>query len=452
LENEENEIMSVILFKSGTIFNEGKKFVGDVLVKDGRIEQIGTSISYDGSHEEVNIEGKLLLPGLIDDQVHFREPGLIHKGDIFTESRAAVAGGITSYMEQPNTKPAATTIEELEKKYKRASEVSIANYSFNMGATNDNLEELKKVSKTEVAGIKIFMGSSTGNMLVDAQNTLEGIFQLDHQLITHCEDEGTIRANLEKAKAQYGENIPMRMHPVIRSEEACYLSSSFAVELAKKYNSRLHVFHISTAKETELFTSKIPLSEKRITSEVCIHHLWFDDSQYDTKGSLIKWNPAVKTAADRDGLWEALLDDRLDVVATDHAPHTMDEKNNPYLSAPSGGPLVQHALQAMLQKVEEGKITIEKVVEKMAHAPADLFRIEGRGYIREGYYADLVVVDPSKSQTVSKDNLFYKCGWSPFEGETFSNVVEATYVNGNCVYHKGLIQETTVGSRLKFNR
>ena len=444
--------MSVILFKSGTIVNEGKKFVGDVLVKDGRIEQIGTSISYDGNHEEVNIEGKLLLPGLIDDQVHFREPGLTHKGDIFTESRAAVAGGITSYMEQPNTKPAATTIEELEKKYKRASEVSIANYSFNMGATNDNLEELKKVSKTEVAGIKIFMGSSTGNMLVDAQNTLEGIFQLDHQLITHCEDEGTIRANLEKAKAQYGENIPMRMHPVIRSEEACYLSSSFAVELAKKYNSRLHVFHISTAKETELFTNKIPLSEKRITSEVCIHHLWFDDSQYDTKGSLIKWNPAVKTVADRDGLWEALLDDRLDVVATDHAPHTMDEKNNPYLSAPSGGPLVQHALQAMLQKVEEGKISIEKVVEKMAHAPADLFRIEGRGYIREGYYADLVVVDPSKSQTVSKDNLFYKCGWSPFEGETFSNVVEATYVNGNCVYHKGLIQETTVGSRLKYNR
>lgn len=444
--------MSVILFKSGTIVNEGKKFVGDVLVKDGRIEQIGTSISYDGNHEEVNIEGKLLLPGLIDDQVHFREPGLTHKGDIFTESRAAVAGGITSYMEQPNTKPAATTIEELEKKYKRASEVSIANYSFNMGATNDNLEELKKVSKTKVAGIKIFMGSSTGNMLVDAQNTLEGIFQLDHQLITHCEDEGTIRANLEKAKAQYGENIPMRMHPVIRSEEACYLSSSFAVELAKKYNSRLHVFHISTAKETELFTNKIPLSEKRITSEVCIHHLWFDDSQYDTKGSLIKWNPAVKTVADRDGLWEALLDDRLDVVATDHAPHTMDEKNNPYLSAPSGGPLVQHALQAMLQKVEEGKISIEKVVEKMAHAPADLFRIEGRGYIREGYYADLVVVDPSKSQTVSKDNLFYKCGWSPFEGETFSNVVEATYVNGNCVYHKGLIQETTVGSRLKYNR
>lgn len=444
--------MSVILFKSGTIVNEGKKFVGDVLVKDGRIEQIGTSISYDGNHEEVNIEGKLLLPGLIDDQVHFREPGLIHKGDIFTESRAAVAGGITSYMEQPNTKPAATTIEELEKKYKRASEVSIANYSFNMGATNDNLEELKKVSKTEVAGIKIFMGSSTGNMLVDAQNTLEGIFQLDHQLISHCEDEGTIRANLEKAKAQYGENIPMRMHPVIRSEEACYLSSSFAVELAKKYNSRLHVFHISTAKETELFTNKIPLSEKRITSEVCIHHLWFDDSQYDTKGSLIKWNPAVKTAADRDGLWEALQDDRLDVVATDHAPHTMDEKNNPYLSAPSGGPLVQHALQAMLQKVEEGKISIEKVVEKMAHAPADLFRIEDRGYIREGYYGDLVVVDPSKSQTVSKDNLFYKCGWSPFEGETFSNVVEATYVNGNCVYHKGLIQETTVGSRLKFNR
>ena len=338
------------LLKNGTIVNEGKKFVSDLLIRNGRIEKIAPEINFEGKCEVMDLSGKLILPGCIDDQVHFREPGLTHKGNLFTESRAAVAGGITSYMEQPNTKPTATTIEELEKKYHRASEVSIANYSFNMGATNDNLEELKKVSKTDIAGIKIFMGSSTGNMLVDAKNTLEGIFQLDHQLITHCEDEGTIRANLEQAKAEYGEDIPMRMHPLIRSEEACYLSSSSAVELAQKYGSRLHIFHISTAKETGLFRNDIPLAEKKITSEVCIHHLWFDDSQYDTKGSLIKWNPSVKTAEDREGLWDALLDDRLDVVATDHAPHTLEEKNNKYLTAPSGGPLVQHALMAMLAK------------------------------------------------------------------------------------------------------
>ena len=394
----------------------------------------------------------MILPGIIDDQVHFREPGLTHKGDIYSESRAAVAGGITSYMEQPNTKPTATTIEELEKKYQRASEVSIANYSFNMGATNDNLEELKKVSKKDVAGIKIFMGSSTGNMLVDAQNTLDGIFQLDHQLITHCEDEGTIRANLEKAKEQYGEDIPMSMHPIIRSEEACYLSSSAAAELAKKHGSRLHIFHISTAKETSLFRNDIPLAEKKITSEVCIHHLWFDDSQYDTKGSLIKWNPAVKTAADRDGLWDALLDDRLDVVATDHAPHTMEEKDNKYLTAPSGGPLVQHALMAMLEKASEGKITIERVVEKMAHAPAILFSVKDRGFIREGYFADLVVVNPTSAYSVTKENILYKCGWSPFEGVRFKNSVDSTYVNGNCVYRNGEVIEGTTGSRLLFDR
>ena len=306
--------MSSIILRGGVIINEGSRIEADLLIKDGRIEKIAQSISVDGNVEEVHLNGKLILPGCIDDQVHFREPGLTHKGNIASESRAAVAGGITSYMEQPNTKPAAVTIEELEKKYQRASESSIANYSFNMGATNDNLEELKKVSKTNVAGIKIFMGSSTGNMLVDQDKTLDGIFQLDHQLITHCEDEATIRTNLENAKAKYGEDIPMNMHSIIRSEEACYLSSSAAVERAKKHGSRLHVFHISTAKETELFTNKIPLSEKKITSEVCIHHLWFDDAQYETKGSLIKWNPAVKTAADRDGLWEALLDDRLDVV------------------------------------------------------------------------------------------------------------------------------------------
>ncbi len=441
-----------IIIRSGTIINEGKSCVADVLIRNRRIERIDQNISVSGAVREMDAAGKWILPGCIDDQVHFREPGLTHKGDIHSESRAAVAGGITSYMEQPNTKPTATTIEELEKKYQRASEVSIANYSFNMGATNDNLEELKKVSKRDVAGIKIFMGSSTGNMLVDEQNTLDGIFQLDHQLITHCEDEGTIRANLEKAKAQYGDDIPMNMHPVIRSEEACYLSSSAAAELAKKHGSRLHIFHISTAKETALFRNDIPLAEKKITSEVCIHHLWFDDSLYDTKGSLIKWNPAVKTAADREGLWEALLDDRLDVVATDHAPHTREEKNNKYLTAPSGGPLVQHALLAMLERAKDGKISIERVVEKMAHAPAILFRMEDRGYIREGYFADLVIVDPNHSIEVNRSNILYKCGWSPFEGSTFSHRIDTTFVNGNVVYTNGKIVEGSVGDRLVFNR
>lgn len=453
MENAKHGFMSqVTLLKSGTLVNEGKKEVLDILIKNGRIERIAPTISVEGSHKVVDVSGKFILPGCIDDQVHFREPGLTHKGNIYSESRAAVAGGITSYMEQPNTKPAATTIEELEKKYQRASEASIANYSFNMGATNDNLEELKKVSKRDVAGLKIFMGSSTGNMLVDAEKTLDGIFQLDHQLITHCEDEGTIRANLEKAKEQFGEDIPMNMHSTIRSEEACYLSSSVAAELAKKHGSRLHIFHISTGKETSLFRNDIPLAEKKITSEVCIHHLWFDDSQYDTKGSLIKWNPAVKTAADRDGLWEALLDDRLDVVATDHAPHTLEEKDNKYLTAPSGGPLVQHALIAMLDKVDEGVITIERVVDKMAHAPAILFRIEDRGYLREGYYADIVVVDPNASHLVTKDSILYKCGWSPFEGHQFSNAIDSTYVNGNLVYANNGIIESSIGSRLLFNR
>ncbi|MFZ9028018.1 MAG: dihydroorotase [Crocinitomicaceae bacterium] len=444
--------MKRILLKNGEVVNEGKRIVADILIKGQRIEKIAGSIDGSEADEVIDLGGKFILPGCIDDQVHFREPGLTHKGDIHSESRAAVAGGITSYMEQPNTKPTATTIEELEKKYQRASEVSIANYSFNMGATNDNLEELKKVSKRDVSGIKIFMGSSTGNMLVDAQQTLDGIFQLDHQLITHCEDEATIKANLEKAKAQYGEDIPMNMHSKIRSEEACYLSSSFAIDLAKKHGSRLHVFHLSTAKETALFRNDIPLSEKKITSEVCIHHLWFDDSQYDSKGSLIKWNPAVKTAADRDGLWKALLDDRIDVVATDHAPHTLEEKNNKYLTAPSGGPLVQHALLAMLEKVEEGVISLERVVEKMAHAPADLFRIEERGYIREGYYADLVVVDPKGSHSVNKETILYKCGWSPFEGHTFNHRIASTFVNGSLVYNDGKIIEGSTGSRLLFDR
>lgn len=441
------------LIKGARIVNEGEIFEGDVLIENGRIAKIDSSIGpKNGNVTVIDAEGKFLLPGIIDDQVHFREPGLTHKGDIYSESRAAVAGGITSYMEQPNTKPAATTIEELEKKYTRASQVSLANYSFNMGAANDNLEELKRLDKRTVSGIKIFMGSSTGNMLVDQQKTLEGIFQLDHQLITHCEDEATIKANLAKAKEQYGEDIPMRMHPVIRDEKACYLSSKTAVDLAKKYNSRLHVFHISTALETSLFTNKISLEKKRITSEVCIHHLWFDDSQYDTKGSLIKWNPAVKTAADRDGLWKALLDDRLDVLATDHAPHTIEEKQGKYLNAPSGGPLVQHFLPAMMEKVHDGTISIEKMVEKMCHNPAILFRVEERGFIREGYHADIVLVEPNRPWSVSKENVLSKCGWSPFEGTLFKSKVTHTFVGGHLAFKEGKFDESKLGERLLFNR
>ncbi|PHR35368.1 MAG: dihydroorotase [Fluviicola sp.] len=443
---------STTILKSGTIVNEGQQFVADILIKNGRIEKIASTISNEMNAEEIDVTGKLILPGCIDDQVHFREPGLTHKGDIRSESRAAVAGGITSYMEQPNTNPAATTIVELEKKYQRASEVSIANYSFNMGATNDNLEELKKVSKREVAGIKIFMGSSTGNMLVDERSTLQEIFQLDHQLITHCEDEGTIQANLKAAKEKYGDNIPMSMHPLIRSEEACYLSSSAAVELAKKYGSRLHVFHISTAKELELFDNTIPLEQKKITAEACIHHMWFSEEDYAEKGTYIKWNPAVKKASDRDAIFQAVLDNKIDVIATDHAPHTIEEKENSYLNAPSGGPLVQHGLLAMLERVEQKKISIERVVEKMAHAPAILFKVEERGYIREGYFADLVVVDPSQNYAVTKENILYKCGWSPFEGVTFSNSIAMTFVNGNMVYRNGLVLDGTIGSRLLFNR
>ena len=441
------------LIKNARIVNEGSVVEGDVLIEAGRIAKIDTSIGPKSANVNViDAEGKYLIPGIIDDQVHFREPGLTHKGDLHSESRAAVAGGITSFMEQPNTKPAATTVEELEKKYQRAAQVSLANYSFNMGASNDNLEELKKVSKRDVAAIKIFMGSSTGNMLVDQQKTLEGIFQLDHQLITHCEDEQTIRTNLEKAKQQYGEDIPMSMHPVIRSEEACYLSSSTAVELAKRYNSRLHVFHISTAKETELFTNKIPLAEKRITAEVCVHHLWFDDSQYESKGSHIKWNPAVKQASDREGLWKALLDGRLDVVATDHAPHTLEEKSNKYLNAPSGGPLVQHALPAMMERVHDGIWDIQTMVEKMCHNPAILFRMEDRGYIREGYHADLVLLEPNRPWKVSKDNILYKCQWSPFEGTVFKSKVTHTFVNGHLAFKEGNFDDSQLGERLLFNR
>ena len=441
------------LIKNAKIVNEGTIFNGDVLIEGEYIKRIADSISPKSADVIVyDAEGKYLLPGAIDDQVHFREPGLTHKANIYTESKAAVAGGITSFMEMPNTNPQALTQELLEDKYVIASQNSIANYSFFMGASNNNLEEVLKTDPKKVGAIKIFMGSSTGNMLVDQQKTLEGIFQLDHQLITHCEDEETIRTNLEKAKLKYGEDIPMSMHPVIRSEEACYLSSSTAVNLAKKYNSRLHIFHISTGKETKLFSNRKPLAEKRITAEVCVHHLWFDDSQYAKKGSHIKWNPAVKTSADREALWKALLDDRLDVIATDHAPHTLDEKANTYLNAPSGGPLVQHALPAMMERVHDGTFTIEKMVEKMCHNPAILFRMEERGFLREGYHADLVLVEPNQPWNVNKQNILYKCGWSPFEGTLFKSKVTHTFVGGHLAYKEGKLDDSVLGTRLVFDR
>lgn len=444
---------SSILLKSATIVNEGIQFVADVLIKNGRIEKIGTNIDLPEKVIVYDLEGKFLLPGCIDDQVHFREPGLTHKATIASESRAAVAGGITSFMEMPNTVPNTLTQDWLKQKYELASLSSIANYSFFMGASNDNLEEVLLTDKHDVCGIKIFMGSSTGDMLVDQEETLEALFsRVSPMLIaTHCEDEATIRANIEKYKTIYGENVPVEMHPLIRSEEACYLSSSMAVRLAKKHNTRLHILHISTAKELELFDNSIPLEQKLITAEACVHHLWFSDEDYKTKGNFIKWNPAVKKASDREAIFQAVLDNKIDVIATDHAPHTLEEKQQSYFKAPSGGPLVQHALQAMLEKMEQGKISIERIAEKMAHAPATLFKVENRGFIREGYFADLVVVE-KKQQTVTRDNILYKCGWSPFEGTTFTYSIDKTFVNGNIVYENGTIVEGLCGQRLKFNR
>lgn len=443
--------MSRYLLKNATIINEGKKFVSDLLIVNDRIEKIASSISDDRA-AVLDLTGKWLIPGMIDDQVHFREPGLTHKADIFTESRAAVAGGITSFMEMPNTKPTTTNQILLAEKYAIAANSSLANYSFFMGATNDNLEEVLKTNSETVCGIKVFMGSSTGNMLVDNEKTLTGIFSRCPMLIAaHCEDELTVRKNLEAAKQQYGEDIPVEMHPIIRNEEACYLSSSMAVNLAKQYNTRLHILHISTAKETSLFDNSIPLEKKRITAEACVHHLWFSDEDYKEKGNWIKWNPAVKRKEDRVEIWNALNDNRIDILATDHAPHTKEEKGQKYLSAPSGGPLVQHAVLAILEKVKEGKISLERAVEKMAHAPAICFRLRDRGFIREGYFADLVVVDPSKNYTVTTQNILSKCGWSPFENVSFSNAIDTTFVNGKIVYTAGNLIEQKTAKRLLFN-
>lgn len=444
-------MMKSILITGANIVNEGRIFRGDVLVEDGRIAKIGENLAGTAADKTINAEGKYLLPGVIDDQVHFREPGLTHKGEIYTEAKAGVAGGTTSFMEMPNTVPQAVTIPLLEEKYARASEVSLANYSFFFGATNDNLEEILKVDPKNVCGIKVFQGSSTGNMLVDNLEVLEGIFKECKMLIAiHSENDNIIKANLESFKEIYGDDIPVKFHPKIRSEEACYDASSRAVAMAKKYGTRLHILHISTAKELELFDNTIPLEEKNVTAEACIHHMWFSEKDYDTKGTLIKWNPAVKTEKDRDGIFNGVLSDKIDVIATDHAPHTLEEKSQNYVKAPSGGPLIQHSLVAMLDFYHQGKISLEKIVEKMSHNVAKLFRIEERGYIREGYHADLVLVDLNDPWTVSKENILAKCGWSPFEGHTFQSKVSHTIVSGHLIFDNGQFDESKKGERLNF--
>lgn len=439
-----------ILIKNAQIVNEGKIIQSDILIENDLISKIESNLSEEAD-QIIDASGKYLLPGVIDDQVHFREPGLTWKGDIETESRSAIAGGTTSFIEQPNTVPNAVTQELLADKYEIASQKSFANYGFMMGGTNDNLEEVLITNPRNVPGIKLFLGSSTGNMLVDNPETLENIFSNTKMLIAvHCEDEATIRENTQKYLDEFGEDIPVKFHHLIRSEEACYKSSSKAIELAKKTGARLHVFHLSTAIETELFRSDIPLKDKKITAEVCVHHLTFTNEDYETKGGLIKWNPAVKTQKDKDGLWKALLDDRIDVIATDHAPHTWEEKQNVYTKCPSGAPLVQHSLVVMLENYKNGKISLERIVEKMAHNPAILFRIEKRGFIREGYKADLVLVDLNENWTVEKENILYKCGWSPLEGTEFHSKVTHTFVNGNLVYENGKINEEKFGERLLF--
>jgi len=440
------------LITNGKIVNQGKIEKKDILIFEGKIIKIGNNISEENA-KIINAEGKFIFPGAIDDQVHFREPGLTHKAELFTESRAAVAGGITSFMEMPNTVPNTLTQELLEEKYQNASKKSIANYSFFMGASNDNIDEVLKTNPKNVCGVKVFMGSSTGNMLVDNETTLTNIFSKCKMLIaTHCEDEATIRKNIAEYKEKYGDDIPMEFHPVIRSEEACYLSSSLAVKLAKKYNSRLHVLHISTAKELELFENKTPLAEKRITAEACIHHFWFDDSQYKTKGSRIKWNPAVKTAKDCDEILNAINNNVIDVIATDHAPHTIEEKDGVYTKSASGGPMVQHAMVALFELYHQGKITLEQIAQKTSHDVATIFQIEKRGFIKEGYFADLVIANLDSPWKVEKENLLYKCGWSPFENQEFKSSIETTLVNGNIVWENGNIVEGNNGERLLFER
>lgn len=445
--------MKTILIKNARLINEGEIYHADVLIKGQFIERIERQGIQMPADEVIQAEGLFLIPGLIDDQVHFREPGLTHKGEIYTEAKAAVAGGVTSFMEMPNTVPNATTLSLLEEKYARAAACSLANYSFFMGTTNHNLEELKRVNEQEICGVKIFMGSSTGDMLVDDPNALEAIFrEIPILIATHCEKDPLIKENQARIIIKHGSHIDASYHPIIRNEEACYLSSSFAVELAKKHGTRLHVLHISTEKELSLFSNSIPLTQKKITAEACVHHLWFSQEDYAAKGNFIKWNPAIKKASDRDAILQAVIDNRIDVIATDHAPHTLEEKMQPYLQAPSGGPLVQHSLQALLQLYKQGKISLEKIVEKACHNVAIMFETDRRGFIREGYYADLVLFDLNQSLTVGKDNILYKCGWSPFEGYTFDSRITHTLVNGNLVYQNGVFDESNKGMRLRFNR
>jgi dihydroorotase len=444
------------LIANGIIINENKQFKGSLLIENGKIKDIieGTvSMQEIEYHNFIDAAGKIIMPGVIDDQVHFREPGLTHKAEISTESRAAIAGGITTFMEMPNTDPQTTTQILLEDKFELASKKSLANYSFYIGATNDNLGELIKTNPLNVCGIKIFMGASTGNMLVDNHETLDKIFKLAPLLVAvHCEDEETIKSNTEIFKNKYGEDVPITCHPNIRSEEACYKSSSFAAELAKKHNTRLHILHISTAKELSLFDNNSKLNEKLITAEVCVHHLWFDDSDYNLLGSKIKWNPAIKKATDKEALFKGLLENKLDVIATDHAPHTEEEKGRSYFNCPSGGPLVQHSLLAMLEFYHQGKISLEKIVEKMCHAPSDIFQIQDRGYIRKNYWADLVIVDLNHPEKVTKEHLYYKCKWSPFENYTFKSKINTTIVNGHIAYQDGTFDDSKRGMRLMFNR
>jgi dihydroorotase len=445
--------MASILIKNGLLINENQQYIADIYVEDGFIAEINKNGISRSADKTIDAAGKWIVPGVIDDQVHFREPGLTHKAEIYTEAKAAVAGGTTSFMEMPNTIPQATTQEELAKKYARAAACSIGNYSFFMGGTNDNIAEVLKTNPKDVCGIKLFMGSSTGDMLVDSEDTLRSIFSQTPMLIaTHCEDEATVRKNTADFTAKYGEDIPMDAHPLIRDEEACYLSSKMASDLAKEYNARLHILHISTAKEIELFTNKIPMAEKRITAEVCVHHLTFNDTHYAQKGSLIKCNPAIKSEADQKALWYALNNDYFDIIATDHAPHTLEEKQNKYAKAPSGLPLVQHSLQLMLEHAKMGKITVNKVIQKMCHAPADLFGVQKRGYLREGYHADIVILNPETQMEVAKSNILYKCGWSPLEGEIFTTAIEQTIVSGHIAYAFGKFDESKKGERLTFGK
>jgi dihydroorotase len=447
--------MSSILIKNATIVNEGRIFRNDVLVKDERIQSIGSfeETPLPPGTKIIDATGLLLIPGVIDDQVHFREPGLTHKGNIYSESRAAIAGGVTSVMDMPNTIPQTITIDILDEKYRIGSGNSFANYSFYLGATNTNLDEVLKVDPSAVCGIKLFMGSSTGNMLVDNENSLKELFAKTSLPITaHCEDEQIIRKNSDIYREKYGEDVPVKMHPFIRSREACFRSSSHAVNLAREYNTRLHILHLSTADELKLFSNALPLNQKRITGEVCVHHLWFDDSAYDDLGNMIKWNPAIKTRFDRDALTDGVNNNLIDIVATDHAPHTLAEKTNSYFKAPSGGPLIQHSLVAMLELWHRNIFSLEKIVEMMCHNPAILFNIRNRGFIREGYQADLCLVAPDSPWSVSKDNILYKCGWSPFEGTTFRSKVVQTIINGTVVYDNGLINNEYRGQRLLFDR